>query len=276
MHHRSDSWARGALTGASTVYNEKMSNDSTQRFSNRVADYVKNRPSYPAQVLTLLKDKCALGPGQVVADIGAGTGIFTRLLLDTGATVHAVEPNGPMRQALVDSVSNDSRLCVHDGTAEKTGLGDGSVGLITAAQAYHWFTPALARKEFLRVLTGGRHVALIWNSRLEDTTPFLVAYEELLKRFATDYAKVNHRQVGLESIKPFFAPGPVEMHTFDYQQIFDFEGVKGRLLSSSYSPAEGDPGHAPMLAQLRVIFDQHHKSGKVAFDYKTEVYLGKL
>ncbi len=250
--------------------------DSTQRFSNRVNDYVKTRPSYPAQVIALLREKAGLGPGSTVADVGAGTGIFTRLLLETGATVYAVEPNGPMRQALVESVPGEPRLHVHEGTAEKTGLADASVDLITAAQAFHWFDVPRARQEFLRVLKHGGYVALVWNSRLEDTTPFLVAYEDLLKHFATDYAKVNHRQVGMASIKPFFSPGSVELFTFDYKQVFDFEGAKGRLLSSSYSPAQGQPGYEPMVAKLREIFDRHQQNGTVEFEYKTEVYIGRL
>jgi SAM-dependent methyltransferase len=265
-----------------------MSTKSTERFSNRVEDYVKTRPSYPAGVVALLREKCGLGPGCTVADIGAGTGIFTRLLLATGAVVHAAEPNEVMRQALLESQEGKhphpsplpegegARLHVHEGTAEKTGLADGSVDLITAAQAFHWFDPPKAKVEFGRILKGGRHVALIWNSRLEDKTPFLVAYEGLLKRFATDYAKVNHRQVGMGTIEPFFSPGKVEMHTFDYAQVFDFEGVAGRLSSSSYSPAKGTAGYEPMVAHLREIFDRHQEGGKVSFEYKTEVYLGRL
>ncbi len=257
-------------------YNVGMSTDSTERFSNRVEDYVKTRPSYPAGVVALLRERCGLGSGVVVADVGAGTGIFTRLLLEAGAVVHAVEPNGPMRQALVESVKGDAKLHVHEGTAERTGLEDGSVGLITAAQAFHWFDQPLAKKEFARVLRGGRHVALIWNSRLEDTTPFLVGYEGLLKRWSTDYAKVNHRQVGMGTIMPFFAPGKVELHTFDYAQVFDFEGLKGRLMSSSYSPAKGTAAHEPMVRELREIFEKHQAGGRVSFEYKTEVYLGRL
>lgn len=240
-------------------------------------DYVKTRPGYPPEVVTLLRERAGLGPTSVAADIGAGTGLFTRLLLAAGAEqVCAVEPNAAMRDALVAALGGETRLRVTDGTAEATKLPAASVALIVAAQAFHWFDRPRARGEFTRVLQPDGMVALVWNTRQEDSTPFLAAYEQLLRRWATDYGQVNHRRVGLDTIAPFFAPGPVERHAFPSAQSFDFEGVRGRLLSSSYAPAAGHPHHAPMLAELRQICETHAETGYVRFEYITEVYLGRF
>lgn len=250
--------------------------DATTRFADRVDAYVRARPGYPTDVIELLRAQPGLSPQSTVADVGAGTGIFTRLLLETGATVHAIEPNGPMREALVAALGANPRLSAHDAPAEATGLPDASVDLITAAQAFHWFDRDKAGREFRRIVRPGGAIALVWNTRLDDTTPFLAAYEQMLRRWSPDYRAVNHRNVGLESIEPFFAPGGVERHTFDYHQVFDFEGLRGRLLSSSYAPAAGHPNHEPMLAELRAIFERHQNASTVRFEYRTEVYLGRF
>ncbi len=248
---------------------------ATTRFSDRVADYVRWRPDYPAAVLETLRTRTGLGPGNVVADVGAGTGIFTRQLLATGATVHAVEPNAPMRAALESLLEGAGRLSVHSGTAEATGLPAAGVDLVTAAQAFHWFDAAAARREFARILRPSGWIALLWNGRLERATPFLEAYEELLLEWSPDYARINHRNLDAAALALFFAPSPVERFTFAHRQDFDFVGLRGRLLSSSYAPAAGHPHHEPMLAGLRAIFEAHAEAGRVAFLYETTLDLAR-
>lgn len=250
--------------------------NATERFSDRVADYVKSRPGYPAEVIALLQERCGLGSNSVVADIGAGTGILTLPLLGTGATVHAIEPNQAMRDALVAASENETCATASAGTAEATGLPEESIDLITAAQAFHWFDREAARREFQRILRPGGWVVLIWNGRSEDASPFLVAYEQLLQRWATDYCSVNHRTINLTDVQAFYAPHAVERVTFPNAQQFDYDGVRARLLSSSYAPAAGQPNHEPMVENLRAIFDTHHRDGAVVFEYETEVYFGRL
>ena len=189
--------------------NHQPPTDATARFANRVGDYVKTRPGYPPEVFALLRERCGLGPTTKVADVGAGTGIFTRLLLEAGAgVVYAIEPNGPMHDALIAALGKDVRLRTHDGTAEHTGLSRASVDLIVAAQAFHWFDREKTRAEFGRVLRPRGWVALVWNTRREDTTPFLVTYEQLLRRWSPDYGKVNHRNVRLETCLLYTSPSP--------------------------------------------------------------------
>ena len=250
--------------------------DPTQRFSNRVADYARWRPSYPAGVVGALCAAGLLGPDKVVADLGAGTGIFTALLLPHAARVFAVEPNAPMRAAAEAMLGGDSRFRSVAGAAEATTLATGSVDLVTVAQAFHWFDVACVRAEFRRVLRPGGAVALVWNERLTGASPFLADYEALLLRRATDYAKVNHANIQAQDLAPFFGPGGYVLESFDYRQDFDLAGLTGRLLSSSYAPAAGQPGHEEMLQELGEIFARHQRDGRVAFLYQTKLYWGRL
>jgi len=250
--------------------------DPRDRFSSRVDDYVRHRPGYPAAAVETLRQFAGLVPGCVVADIGAGTGIFSRLLLEAGARVCAIEPNAAMRAALASTAPAAPHLTVSAGSAESTGLPDDSVDLITAAQAFHWFVPDQARLEFARILKPDGRVALVWNNRLDAASPFLVEYDQLLHRFATDYATVDHRKVDQERIARFFAPGEVRSFAFPNRQVFDFAGLRGRLLSSSYAPPTGHPRHESMLVKLHRIFERHQSDGRVAFLYRTELHVGRF
>lgn len=253
--------------------------DPTRRFSDRVANYVRYRPGYPEALLRALAEEAGLGPGKAVADVGSGTGISSELLLRPGCEVYAVEPNAEMRAAAEERLDGEPRFHSVDGTAEATTLPDASVDLVTAGQAFHWFDVERTRAEFARILCGAPRapgqVALFWNSRRTDASPFLRAYEDLLQRFGTDYREVDHLNVGPETLAPFFG-GPYESRTFPNHQDFDLEGLRGRLLSSSYAPGPGHPDHEPMLSELRRIFDRHQEAGRVRFVYDTELYLGKL
>lgn len=242
--------------------------DATRRFSDRVDNYVRYRPSYPAAMLDFLSEECGLSAGCRVADLGAGTGILSRLLLDRGAHVCAVEPNADMAAA---SPARVGLTAIH-APAESTGLPDSSVDLVVAAQAFHWFDPGKARAEVDRILAPGGSVALIWNNRSVDATAFLRGYEALLLRYGTDYAQVSHRYGAEPSLRAFFGEAGWRYSRFDNQQIFDRDGLRGRLLSSSYTPPPDHARHLPMLDALDALFDAHETDGAVAFLYRTEVY----
>ena len=248
----------------------------TLRFSSRVENYVKYRPGYPTGIVETFVKDCGLTAKSVIADIGSGTGVLSEVFLKNGNPVFGVEPNREMREAGEQLLRKYPNFASIDGTAEATALADCSVDFVTAGQAFHWFDRERARKEFARILKPSSWVALIWNERLTDTSPFLRAYEDLLQQYGTDYAAVDHRNVDTDAITAFFAPLPFTLRKFENQQIFDWNGLKGRLLSSSYTPEPGHPNHQPMLDALRALYDQHQIGGKVAFDYVTLVYFGRL
>ncbi len=252
-----------------------MSQTSTVRFSDRVENYVRYRPGYPRQVLDLLRTECGLEPRHAVADIASGTGIFTKMLLDNGNRVFAVEPNAEMREAGKNLLADYGKLTSVAGTAENTTLPSGSVDFVTAAQAAHWFDLRRAREEFCRILKPGGWCVLIWNERRTATTPFLRDYEQLLLTYGTDYKEVRHERT-TAVIHEFFAPAPYQESVFDLRQQFDYEGTAGRLLSSSYAPLADHPNHVPMMRELRRIVDAHAQHGLVEFEYNTRVYYGKL
>jgi ubiquinone/menaquinone biosynthesis C-methylase UbiE len=247
----------------------------TQRFSSRVENYVRYRPGYPSAVIDLLKKECGLRPGAVIADIASGTGIFSRMLLENGNCVFGVEPNAEMRKAGEQFLSAYPFFTSVAGAAEATTLPDHSVDFVTTAQAAHWFDREKARIEFSRILKRVGWAVLLWNERRTDSTPFLREYEQLLLAYGTDYQNVRHERT-TEGIDAFFAPSPFQVRKFENHQKFDYAALEGRLLSSSYTPQSGDAGYASMLRELRRIFDTHQVSGRVAFEYDTQVYYGQL
>lgn len=250
--------------------------EPTERFSNRVESYVRARPSYPPALLDLLAERCGLSAQAVVADIGSGTGILTRLLLDHGSAVYAVEPNAAMRGAAEAALGGYPGFTSVAATAEATTLLDSSVDLVTAGQAYHWFDPPRARREFARILRPGGYVALIWNDRRPGGTPFLEGYEQLLLTYGTDYTTVTHTRISEADLQGFFGAAPLQRAAFPNRQTLDLEGLRARLVSSSYTPAPGQPGHAEMLEALAALFAQHQVAGLVAMDYDTLVFYGRL
>jgi len=250
--------------------------DSTRRFSSRADNYVRHRPGYPREVVQLLREECALKIDSLIADIGSGTGKLTELLLENGNVVWGIEPNREMRETGERLLKKLPLFRSLDGTAEATNLPDHVLDLVTVGQAFHWFDLEACRPEFLRILKPGGHVAIIWNDRLVDATPFLAAYDQLLRRFSTDYEQVNHRRFNDgEAVRRFLGGKSLEKH-FPNAQYFDFEGLKGRLLSSSYAPEAGQPNHLEMLEELKRIFETQQRNGRIAFEYETHVYYGQM
>jgi SAM-dependent methyltransferase len=249
--------------------------NTVERFSNRVANYVKYRPTYPPEVLRFLQAELNLQSASVIADIGSGTGISAKIFLENGNTVYGVEPNAAMRAAAEDFLKDFPNFKSVDGTSENTTLARSSIDFVTAAQAFHWFEPERTRAEFKRILKPGAYVVLIWNERQVDTNEFLREYEKFLLQFGTDYAKVRHDYLPEEKLGEFFTSG-FQTASFQNSQIFDFEGLKGRVLSSSYMPSETDASYAEMTKSLSGIFTKHSENGRITVLYDTNVYYGKL
>lgn len=251
------------------------SQDSRERFSGRADDYVRARPGYPQLLVDHLASAGALFPGATVVDIGSGTGISSELFLAAGYPVVGVEPNAAMRAAAESALTRYPRFQSVAGTAEATGLPPASIDLAVAAQAFHWFDGARARTEIERILRPAGWVALIWNARRSNGTPFLEDYEALLQEFGTDYAQVGHRGVSGERLAGFFR-APNETRCYDNAQELDKAGLRSRLLSSSYIPDSRSPRHAAMLQRLEELFEAHAEQGHVRILYDTQVHAGRL
>jgi SAM-dependent methyltransferase len=161
------------------------------------------------------------------------------------------------------------------GAAEATGLADASVNFVTAGQAFHWFEPAATRREFMRILKPGGWLALVWNHRRMDT-PFARDYEAMLHRYGTDYGKVRASYPELENVRDFFGAVTCTERILSYSQFFNWDGLAGRLRSSSYAPTEAHANYAPMMAELKRIFEAHHEDGRLAMEYETKIYFGQL
>lgn len=251
-----------------------MASNSTTRFSDRVEDYVKYRPHYPGDILIYLRDKYSFDATRVVADIGSGTGISTELFLRNGNKVFAVEPNREMRMKAEELLVSYPNFVSVNGTAEVTGLADASVDMIVAGQAFHWFDLPRARVDFLRIARPAAVVVLIWNERLI-LSDFEREYEDLILRYAGDYNQINHKNLTDSQFSEFFHPQPFLLRSFDNEQRFDFDGLRGRLLSSSYIPREG-PVHRAMIGSLEDLFARHVQDGQVRVGYETKVYSGLI
>lgn len=263
----------GRWAGARGAYNAAMPLSTSDRFLGRVETYAKHRPSYPAAAIDLLEARCGLGPGAVVADLGSGTGILSRLLLGRGARVFGIEPNREMRQYADRSLAV-GEFSSQDGTAESTGLPAGSCDLLVAGQAFHWFHPQRTRTEALRILKPGAWAALIWNERPKGDVPFLDDYEALLRRYAPEYDAVTRLRAEEGGIGRFFGRVP-ELATFANQQVLDLEGLAGRVNSASYAPMPDRPEYAPLMAELADVFDRYQQDGRVEFPYRTLVYFAQ-
>ena len=247
---------------------------SVERFSDRVANYVRYRPGYPPEMLDFFRSGLELAPNSILADIGSGTGLSAKPFLENGNVVYGVEPNAAMREAAEIYLGTFENFKSVDGTSDKTNLPDKSVDFVIAAQAFHWFDAAPTRNEFKRILKPGGYVCLIWNERQLDTTPFLGDYEKLLLTYANDYQKVRHENIDEEKLEGFFRQS-FHRKTFANQQILDLDGLKGRVLSSSYMPNETDPKFELMLKELKDLFAKYEQDGKIAILYDTNVYFAQ-
>jgi ubiquinone/menaquinone biosynthesis C-methylase UbiE len=251
-------------------------NDATLRFSKRVEDYIKSRPGYPNEIIETLRSECGLTPDSIIADIGSGTGILAEIFLRNGNLVYGIEPNNEMRAAGERLLKNFPQFRSISGRAEETTLPANSADFVTAGQAFHWFDRTLARLEFARILKPPGYVVLAWNEMQTESTPLMIAYERLLQTYAIDYRQVDHRRIDFDVMRDFFSPGYSNLKQFDNVQVFDYEGLKGRLLSSSYVPQSGHPNYSPLLEGLKEAFQIHQTDGHVRFIYKTLLYYGQL
>ncbi|MFX1531287.1 MAG: class I SAM-dependent methyltransferase [Promethearchaeota archaeon] len=244
--------------------------DPKKRFSSRVENYIKYRPSYPPKIIEFLTEKKILSKQSIIADIGSGTGILSELFLKNGNKVFGVEPNSEMRKAAEKMLKDYSNFVSIHSSAENTSLLNNSIDLIIVGQAFHWFNVEKTRKEFKNILKSDGYVVLIWNNRRKTGKGFSTQYENLVSKYGTDYKQVRKNE---KNIDEFFQ---YEKEIFYNYQDLHFEDLKGRLLSASYIPLEGSPMYNKMINNLKTIFEENQDNGKVRIEYDTEIYYGKL
>lgn len=255
----------------------KEENKILERFSGKVANYEKYRPHYPEELFCFLEEREILKEGCVIADIGSGTGIFSKPFLKRGYTVFGVEPNKEMRAAAEINFCNQNNFKSVNGTAEGTFLPNNTIDVIVVAQAFHWFNLPKTFSEFKRILKPNGTVALVWNDRRIDSTDFLKVYEDFLKMFGIDYLKVNHKNIQQKkTFDQFFGSNNYQEKKFYNFQELDFAGLKGRVLSSSYIPNEQHIDFEFMINCLKKIFIRYQENGKVRLDYDTKIYYGNI
>jgi SAM-dependent methyltransferase len=251
--------------------------DPTQRFSDRVETYVRARPTYPPALLDAFEEDMGVGPGGRVADVGSGTGIFTRQLLDRGLEVYAVEPNAAMRSAAESALVGLRGFHSVEGRAEATSLEATSVDVVTAAQAFHWFDVDGAREEWRRILRPQGWVSIVWNDRQTEAGAFAREYEAFVRGWGgEDYRRIRVSWDLSGALRRLFGDSAWTERSAPNVQSLDQEGFEGRLVSSSYLPGPTDPRHEAMLRAAGELFESHAEQGRVALNYVARMYVGRL
>lgn len=250
--------------------------DATKIFSKTVDYYNKSRPTYPIELLDFLEKNYGVNTSHMIADIGSGTGIFTKLLLGKGYHVTSVEPNNDMRRVAEKSLTNYQFYKSIAASAESTELKDNSIDVITVATAFHWFNPQLTKCEFKRILKSDGICLLVWNIR-DSEFPVMQDYELMMRQYVSNYEEVvgNHYSSD-DVIIDFFSPNRMDTVEFPNVQSLDLDGFKGRILSTSYSPKLGENNYEELLIASEDLFNSYQSSNMINLHYKCRCYIGKL
>lgn len=244
--------------------------DNTKRFSDRVTDYIKYRPNYPKEIVDILEQVMKLNKTKKIADIGSGTGISSIPFLKRNYTVIGVEPNREMKAAAEQILSDFKNFKSVEGTAENTNIAGKSVDLIFSGQAFHWFDMEKSKIEFNRILKDNGNLVLVWNSRSSKSS-FQKEYEKALFDNIEEYKLVNHRNINESEISNFFFPKTMNKICLDNKQILDLQGLKGRLLSSSYCPKSGEY-YNKLMKKIEQIFEKYQVNNEIEFEYETQIF----
>lgn len=251
-----------------------MSRDSIRRFTQRAYFYSKYRPGYPGKMIGLLEWETGFSPEAIVADIGSGTGLLTKLFLKNGNKVFAVEPNDRMRSHAEEDLSAFKNFISVKGTAERTTLQKNSVDLITVGQALHWFDQERAFKEFSRILKPRGKLCVVYNE-WKRAGRFMRGYEKVVKRNQRNRAKVPNLRP--KYMARFFNGGKCSRFSLPNEQVVGYSGLLGRFLSASYmpTPAEGE-SYAKLEKDVRKLFDSYSSGGRVKLRYHTNIFIGEV
>lgn len=250
--------------------------DSKKVFSDKVDYYVKYRPQYPNEYIEYLVKTVGVSLDSTVADVGAGTGIFTKSLADKVNTIYAVEPNQDMRAACVEYCSGYENFVAVDGSAEETSLPDHSVDFVTVAQAFHWFDAEKTKNEFQRILKPKGKVILVWNR--DEENEFTQEYGALCRKFCPAITETSAGGNGrnTEAFHAFFRAGKYDAKIFKTDSTVSLERFVGVALSTSYAPAKTDKNFPAFIDALTELFEKYSKDGLVLFLKHTYSYVGEV
>ncbi len=245
------------------------------KFTGKADIYAKYRPTYPDAFLDYLYSKVGFQKDSVLADIGSGTGILTKLLLGKGSFVYGVEPNEDMRKAAEQELAGYKNFASVPASAESTGLNDCSVDFITVAQAFHWFDLKEFKAECQRILKEDGKAVLVWNCR-DMHSEFVQKCDELNRAYCKDYKGFSG---GMKSESPqeysdFFKGGMCDYKVFQNDLMFDLDGFIGRSMSASYAPKNGTENHEPYVTGLKRLFERYGDSGHLRMPNLTRAYIG--
>ncbi|PEL12295.1 class I SAM-dependent methyltransferase [Bacillus sp. AFS017336] len=247
-----------------------------ENFTGKADLYSKHRPSYPKEYIENLLSGNQLSESSVIADIGSGTGILTKLLLEKKLYVIAIEPNDDMRRNAEMALNKYEKYKSINATAENTSLKNNSVDLITVAQAFHWFDKEKFKLECKRILKEGSKVSLVWNSK-DLSSPIMIELQEICNETCP---KFNGFSGGIEDTpdvyEQFFKDGIFEIKVYKNDLEMDLEGFLGRNMSSSFSPLRGEKEYETYRSALGNLFNKYSLNGKIVYPYITKSYLGHV
>jgi SAM-dependent methyltransferase len=245
----------------------------TERFSGIVENYARYRPGYPGEIISILEEKYNMENGKVIGDIGSGTGIFSKLLIEAGYFVFCVEPNDEMRIYSENEFAGLQNFKSVKGTAEKTNLSSQSVDAITAAQSFHWFDTFPVIDEFNRILKPDGYIILIWNDRRSDNNDFMNQYEKLLTRYCPDYSETSHKNYSSDRINSIFSGYNIDFYQIENHQDLNLDAFLGRLKSCSYCLKKDHENYNLLMDEITTLHTAFQSNGIVRFEYDTIMYV---
>ena len=249
------------------------------KFDGRGSSYAKGRPSYPQAFIDYLYADVGITPNSVIADIGSGTGKLTRLLLERGSRVFAVEPNAHMRASAEPDLARFDNFISIDSYAENTTLVAASVDFVTVATAFHWFDRQAFKMECRRILKEDGKVVIVYNSRDEESD-LVKKFYEVNRRYCPGFQNfvgsgTMLRPGNAGRYNDFFT-GDQMVKIIGNDLIYNEADFIARSLSSSYALRENDENFSEYVKELTAFFQKYSVNNVLVMPNITHSYTGKV